>query len=113
MSHYPRAGSIEASTISSTYSLQGFSGFSSRANGGNTRRMSRYFFHIRDGLIFVPDDEGMDCRTMKAIEEEARASAQDLAKVALLRRPYSTPPMIEVEDDEGNAIEVAAMTWLH
>lgn len=50
---------------------------------------------------------------MKAIEEEARASAQDLAKVALLRRPYSTPPMIEVEDDEGNAIEVAAMTWLH
>jgi hypothetical protein len=72
--------------------------------------MSRYFFHIRDGLVFVPDEEGMECRTMAAVLDEARASARDLASEALWS---SESPLasIEIEDEEGN--EVACTRWLH
>ncbi len=33
--------------------------------------MSRYFFHIRDGLDLVPDEEGIECIDLFAALEEA------------------------------------------
>lgn len=75
--------------------------------------MSRYFFHIRDGLIFVPDEEGMDCRTSEAVEDEVTASTKDLARGAIHSRPYAIPPTIEVQDEDGNAVVVAGKPWLH
>jgi hypothetical protein len=47
------------------------------------RAMSRYYFHIRDGLRFVPDEEGMECHNLFAVQSEARASARDLTEAAL------------------------------
>lgn len=66
--------------------------------------MSRYFFHIRDGLIFVPDEEGMECRNMMAMEAEARASARDMVNAMLRSRTPSIPASIEVEDEQGNDV---------
>jgi hypothetical protein len=66
--------------------------------------MSRYFFHIRDGLIFVPDEEGMELRTMMAVEEEARASAQDTVNAALRARAAAVPASIEIEDEQRNKV---------
>lgn len=66
--------------------------------------MSRYFFHIRDGLIFVPDEEGMECRTISAMVEEAHASARDMENAALRNRSNTIAAKIEVEDEQGQAV---------
>jgi hypothetical protein len=71
--------------------------------------MSRYYFHIRDGRVLIPDEEGMECRTMAAVLDEARASARDLASEAF--RSSSKPlASIEIEDEYGN--EIASTRWL-
>ncbi|MES2256562.1 MAG: hypothetical protein V4559_16170 [Pseudomonadota bacterium] len=66
--------------------------------------MSRYFFHIRDGRHLVPDEEGMECRNMLSVEREAQASARDMTSAALRTSSGQIPAIIEVEDDEGNAV---------
>ncbi len=75
--------------------------------------MSHYFFHIRDGRILVRDEEGMECRTMAAVLDEARASVRDIASEA--RLSLDTPlASIEIEDEDGNAVQPgASTTWLH
>ena len=74
--------------------------------------MSRYFFHIRDGLIFVPDEEGMECRTIRAMVDEARASARDMANAALRSRSAALVATIEVEDEQGNTV-ATPKPWQH
>jgi hypothetical protein len=76
--------------------------------------MSRYYFHIRDGEILVPDEEGTECRDMIAVQEEARASVRDLYNVAI--PSFSLQPLasIEIEDEDGNAVEMLpARSRLH
>jgi hypothetical protein len=70
----------------------------------------RYYFHIRDGLDLIPDEEGVECRTMKAVADEANASAHDLANAALRSRSASIPS-IEIEDDDGNDVPHAQRAW--
>lgn len=67
--------------------------------------MSRYFFHIRDGLVFVPDEEGMECRNLMAVWEEALASASDLAVSNFRSSAVGPSATIEIEDEDGNAVE--------
>ena len=75
--------------------------------------MSRYFFHIRDGRILIRDEEGMECHTMAAVLDEARASARDIASEA--RWSFDAPlAAIEIEDEDGNEVRpVASTKWLH
>jgi hypothetical protein len=75
--------------------------------------MSRYFFHIRDGRTLIRDEEGMECRTMAAVLDEARASLRDIASEA--RWSLDTPLVcIEIEDEDGNEVQPrASLTWLH
>jgi hypothetical protein len=76
--------------------------------------MSRYFFHIRDGLRFVPDEEGIECGDMKAVQDEAQASVRDLARAAVQGWALVALASIEVEDDCGNAIpQVRSTLWLN
>ena len=76
--------------------------------------MSRYYFHIRDGQTLVPDEEGMECRSMSAVQDEARASACDMIIVALRSHSTTLPASIEIEDEQGNEIhQVPPMAWLH
>ena len=70
--------------------------------------MSRYFFHIRDGLVFVPDEEGMECRDVSAAREEALFSACDIA-LSDLRRGVTGPAVtIEIEDEDGHSVPAGA-----
>jgi hypothetical protein len=64
--------------------------------------MSRYYFHIRDGRFLIPDDEGIECRNLSAVQSEARSSAIDLANAAL--RSGKVAASIEIEDEDGNAL---------
>ena len=66
--------------------------------------MSRYYFHIRDGRNLVADEEGIECRSLLAVQTEAQASARDMANAALRSFNPTVPAIIEVEDDEGNAL---------
>jgi uncharacterized protein DUF6894 len=38
----------------------------------------RFFFHIRDGGVLVPDDEGMELSDMRAAHAQAVLSSNDL-----------------------------------
>ena len=76
--------------------------------------MSLYYFHIRNGLNLVLDEEGTECSDLIAMQIEAQASARDLLRVELL--PFSSEllPSIEVEDEDGNAVGMAsARACLH
>lgn len=76
--------------------------------------MSRYYFHIRDGQILIPDEEGMECRNMIAVHIEARASARDLANTALRNKSAVLPASIEIEDEQGHEVDqLGAPIWLH
>ena len=66
--------------------------------------MSRYFFHIRDGLEFVPDEEGVECRDLFAAWEEALCSAGDIALSDYKRGLLGPAVTIEIEDEEGNVV---------
>jgi hypothetical protein len=68
--------------------------------------MSRYYFHIRNGHILVRDDEGMECRDMRAVQDEAQSSNIDLVQAAL--RTGAVAASIEVEDEDGNAVLMLA-----
>lgn len=66
--------------------------------------MSRHFLHIRDGLEFVPDEEGVECRDLLAAWQEALFSAGDIA-LSNYKRGFSGPAVtIEIEDEEGNVV---------
>jgi hypothetical protein len=76
--------------------------------------MGRYYFHIRQGQLLIPDEEGMDCRDLIAVQAEACASAQDLAMAALRSYEGYIPGSVEVEDEQGNAVQDrAAPLWMH
>ena len=66
--------------------------------------MSRYFFHIRDGMVLVRDEEGMECRDMLAAFQEALFSARDIAFQDIGSRSAGPAATIEIEDEDGNAI---------
>jgi hypothetical protein len=43
----------------------------------------RYYFDIREGDDFAPDDEGMELSPIQAVQEEAARSLADLARDAI------------------------------
>jgi hypothetical protein len=76
--------------------------------------MSRYFFHIRDGLALVPDEEGVECIDLIAALEEALSSAKDIAMADLRSGCAVGAVTIEIEDEDGNAVvNVAPRHVLH
>ena len=65
--------------------------------------MRHYYFHIRSGTTLIRDDEGLECRDMKAALAEAFASARDAAR-ATLYRPNAEAGFIQIEDDDGDVV---------
>jgi hypothetical protein len=75
--------------------------------------MSRYYFHIRNAGTLVRDEEGMECRNLRAALAEAHASARDAAK-ATLYRPNVEPISIEIEDEDGEVFgNISFVTTRH
>ena len=65
--------------------------------------MGHYYFHIRNGTTLIRDDEGLECRDMKAALAEAFASARDAARAALYH-PNAEAGFIQIEDDDGDVV---------
>src|SRR5262245_62553863 len=64
--------------------------------------MPRYFFHLRFGQRFVPDEEGVDLPSRSAARDDALAAVRDLAnpeRGGNLRRWASW--FVEVADEQG------------
>jgi hypothetical protein len=44
----------------------------------------RYYFDLHDGDQLIVDDEGLECRSIERVQEEAARSLADLARDAAL-----------------------------
>jgi len=66
--------------------------------------MRRYFFDIREGDEFIPDEEGEELSDLDAVQDEAARALADMAKDGLRARHRNGSPRhlaIEVRDEFG------------
>jgi hypothetical protein len=70
--------------------------------------MMRYFFDMREGDEIAPDEEGMELRTMEAVQEEAARTLADMARDAIRGRTNGSGHQmsIEVRDEVGPVMQV-------
>lgn len=70
--------------------------------------MPRYYFIIREGDDFTPDDEGLDLSSIHAVQEEAARSLADMARDAIGKKLDGAGHQmaIEVRDDKGPVLQV-------
>lgn len=70
--------------------------------------MPRYYFDLREGDELIPDDEGVELYTLKAVQEEAARSLADMAREAVRRQTDGGlhPMGIEVRDESGLVLHV-------
>ena len=65
--------------------------------------MPRYYFDMRDADGVVPDEEGMELGTMKAVQQEAARALAYMARDAIGEYPNG-PMAIEVRDDNSRCL---------
>jgi hypothetical protein len=63
--------------------------------------MPRYFFDIRDGADFFPDEEGQELLDLHEAKEEAASTLAAMARDSL-RRGTHEKLTIEVRDEAGS-----------
>ena len=70
--------------------------------------MPRYYFDIRQGDDFAPDDEGLELSSLQAVQEEAARSLADMARDAVRNKfdGAGHRMAIEVRDDNGPVLQV-------
>ena len=70
--------------------------------------MPRYFFHVREGDVLLPDDdEGQELQSVKEAQQEAIQTARELlSEAALAGRAASLNYQIEVVDEGGVTVFV-------
>jgi len=70
--------------------------------------MHRYYFDLRDDRGLFVDDEGLQCRNLKAVQTEAARALADMARDAVHIAGSSPPHMmaIEVRDDAGPVMQI-------
>jgi len=66
--------------------------------------MPRYFFHIRQGEDFIPDDEGAEFEDLESAKAEAAHSCRDLAIQELRDGGQVTLWEIEIRDESGKLV---------
>ena len=70
--------------------------------------MSRYYFDIREGDDFAPDEEGMELFSLKEVQEEAARTLADMVRDTV-RDEYDGAGeqlAIEVRDENGPVLQV-------
>lgn len=76
--------------------------------------MAIFFFHIRDGALLIPDDEGLECFSLAAVHREGSLSAGDLITAHIREGTFPHGKAIEITDEHGSAIaSMAARMQLH
>ena len=68
--------------------------------------MARYYFHICDRGVVIPDEEGMELPNIEAALLEARLSARDLALADIGGGHTASLSTIEIADADGNVLRV-------
>ncbi len=71
--------------------------------------MPRYYFHIRDGEDFLPDEEGVELPNLKAAHREAILSARGIIAEKILHGEVVDGEVIEITDEEGGILDAVAM----
>jgi hypothetical protein len=66
--------------------------------------MPHYYFHIRNGLGFIEDREGMDVADLDAAHKEAVKGARSLIASEVLEGRLDLSGAIEVTDNEGQPV---------
>ena len=66
--------------------------------------MPRYFFYIREGDEFIPDEEGMEFANVDSAWIEAVESIRDLVIQSLRNNRPIAGLMIEIADANGNIL---------
>lgn len=86
----------------------GHSLFYSEASSKTRVLMHRYYFDLRDDRGLFVDDEGLQCRDLKAVQTEAARTLADMARDAVHAAGSSPPHMmsIEVRDDAGPVMQI-------
>jgi hypothetical protein len=70
--------------------------------------MKRYYFDLREGDEFAPDEEGVDLPSIERVQEEAAYSLADMARDAVRRHANdggAHQMAIEVRDDDGPVLQ--------
>jgi hypothetical protein len=67
--------------------------------------MPRYFFNLRDGDEFVPDEEGRHFPDLQHALEEARQSARDILAEQLRLGQKLDGQFIEIANETGAVLE--------
>ena len=65
--------------------------------------MPRFYFDVREGAKFVPDDEGMEFPDLDAAEREAAVSAASIGR-DLLPKGDAREVTIEVRDEHRQRV---------
>jgi hypothetical protein len=70
--------------------------------------MPRYYFDIREGDDFAPDEDGMELSSLQDVQEVAARSLTDMARDAVRtnRDGPGQEMAIEVRDDNGPVLQV-------
>lgn len=70
--------------------------------------MPRYYFDMRDVDGVVPDEEGMELATMKAVQQEAAQALAYMVRDAIAEHPNGPvgAMAIKVRDDGGPVLQV-------
>ena len=66
--------------------------------------MPRYFFHIKDGLETIRDEEGIDFHNLDAVREEATESAREMMSEKIREGHGPDGRAFVVTDEQGQTV---------
>ncbi len=66
--------------------------------------MSRYFFHIRQGVQTIIDDEGIECESLDAVRDEALQSAREIMSNDFRSGPAGVDRIFVIKDSKGDIV---------
>jgi len=67
--------------------------------------MPQFFFHVRDGVPFIPDPDGSCLLDVAAAQAEAILCARELMSQSIIRDGrLGIERCSEITDDEGNTV---------
>ena len=64
--------------------------------------MAKYFFHIRSGDTYSPDDQGVDFSNIEAAKREAITEAREMNADMVIEGDPLDGMRFEVTDESGN-----------
>jgi hypothetical protein len=67
--------------------------------------MPRFYFHLRTGDDWIPDEGGIDLTDLSAAKREAEIAAREMIAEAIKAGEEQVPTAFVIADDAGRAVE--------